>query len=176
MWKKENSLFSLYDPLGVKLLTRLRFQFSHLEGHKCRHGFGDKINAMYTWGSEVETNGYFFLRCLLYSSQRLELFDNLEKVDSSCLNLNVKDEVSFPLYCSQSATSKSFNHDIFKITINYIKELVFLIEHLFVQTIDFLCFIIVLSFLNNFSMYLSISIKDLWQGFYFPEQIFVRNP
>ena len=30
MRKKENSIFSIYDPLGVKLLTRLRLQFSHL--------------------------------------------------------------------------------------------------------------------------------------------------
>ena len=35
--KKENSLFSIYDQLGVKLLTRLRLQFSHL----------DTINAMF---------------------------------------------------------------------------------------------------------------------------------
>ena len=62
---------------------------------------------MYTWGSEVETTGYFFLRCLLYSSQRLELFDNLEKVDSSCLNVNAKDKVSFPLYYSQQQLPKA---------------------------------------------------------------------
>ena len=38
--KKENSIFSIYDPLGVKLL---RLQFSHLNEHKFRHGFGDTI-------------------------------------------------------------------------------------------------------------------------------------
>ena len=27
---KENPIFSIYDPLGVKLLIRLRLQFSHL--------------------------------------------------------------------------------------------------------------------------------------------------
>ena len=53
--KKENSIFSIYNPLGVKLLTRLRLQFSHLNGHKFRHGFGDTINAMCACGSEVET-------------------------------------------------------------------------------------------------------------------------
>ena len=45
--KKENSLFSIYDPLSVKLLTRLRLQFSHLNEHKFRHGFEDTINATY---------------------------------------------------------------------------------------------------------------------------------
>ena len=49
-------------------------------------------------GSEVETTEHFLLRCHLYSPQRLELFENLEKVDSSFLNLEVKEKVSFLLY------------------------------------------------------------------------------
>ena len=32
------------DSLGVKLLTRLRFEFSHLNEHKFRHGFKDTLN------------------------------------------------------------------------------------------------------------------------------------
>ena len=58
--------------------------------------------------TEVETTEQFLLRCHLYSAQRLELFENLEEVDSSCLNLNVKDKVNFLLYGSQSATSNSY--------------------------------------------------------------------
>ena len=118
--KKENSLFSIYDPLGVKLLTRLRLQFSHLNEHKFRHGFEDTINTMCACRSEVETTEHFLLRCHFYSPQRLELFENLEKVDASFLNLNVKHKVNFLLYGSQSATSKSSNHEILKFVINYI--------------------------------------------------------
>ena len=73
-------------------------------------------------GSEVETTEHFPLRCHLYSPQTLELFENLEKVDSRFLNLNVKDKVNFLLYGSQSATSKSSTHEILKFVINYIKE------------------------------------------------------
>ena len=40
--------------------------------------------------SEVETTEHFLLRCRLYSPHRLELFENLEKVDSSFLNLKVE--------------------------------------------------------------------------------------
>ena len=47
MRKKENSISSIYDTLGVKLLTRLRLQFSHLNEHKFRHGFAYTINVMY---------------------------------------------------------------------------------------------------------------------------------
>ena len=99
MRKKENSIFSIYDLLGITIFKRLRLQFGHL--------------------NEVETTEHFLLR--LYSPQRLELFETLEKVDSF-INLNVKDKVSFLLYSSQSATSKSSNHEILKFVINYIKE------------------------------------------------------
>ena len=121
--KKENSLFSIYDSLHVKLLTGLRLQFSHLNEHKLGHGFGDTSNGVCVCESEVEPAELFLLRCYLYSPQRLELFEKLQKVDSSFLNLNLEDKVSFLLYGSQSATTKNFNQDIRKFVINYIKEI-----------------------------------------------------
>ena len=122
MRKNVNSVFSIYDPLGAKLLTRLRLQFSHLNEHKFRHDFGDTINAVCVCGSEVETTEHFLLRYYLFSPQRLELFENLKKFDSSFLNLKVKEKVGFLLYGSQSATSKGSSHEILKFVIKYIKE------------------------------------------------------
>ena len=37
--KLENSFYNDHDPFGVKLLSRLRLQFSNLNQHKFRHGF-----------------------------------------------------------------------------------------------------------------------------------------
>ena len=106
--KRKLNILNLF-PLAVKLLTCLRLQFSHLNEHRFRYGFGDTINPMCACGSEVETTEHF-------------LFENLEKVDPSFLNLNNKDKVSFLLYGSQSPTSKSSNHEILKFVINYIKK------------------------------------------------------
>ena len=39
----KNSLFSIHNPGGVKLLTCLILHLSHLNEHKFRHGFEDKI-------------------------------------------------------------------------------------------------------------------------------------
>ena len=58
--KKENSIFSIYIPLGVKLLTRLRLQFSHLNELKFRYGFGNTVNAIFACQSEIETTEHFF--------------------------------------------------------------------------------------------------------------------
>ena len=78
---------------------------------------------MCTRGSEVETTKHFILRCHLYSPQRLDLFENLKKVDSKkFLNLKIKEKVSFLLYGSQSDTSNSSNHNILKFVIKYVKE------------------------------------------------------
>ena len=42
--KLENSLYNVHDPIGMKLLSRLRLQFTHLNEHKFRHGFNDTVN------------------------------------------------------------------------------------------------------------------------------------
>ena len=33
------STYKIYDPLGIKLLSRIRLGFSYLSGHKFRHNF-----------------------------------------------------------------------------------------------------------------------------------------
>ena len=58
--------------------ARLRLQFSHLNDHKFRQCFSDIINLMCACGTEVETTEYLVLRCHFYSTQRLELSENLE--------------------------------------------------------------------------------------------------
>ena len=45
-------------------------------------------------GIEVETAEDFLLRCHFYSALRLELFENLEKIDPNFLNLNERDQVN----------------------------------------------------------------------------------
>ena len=72
-------------------------------------------------GTEIETTEHVFLRCHLYSIQRLELFESLSKVDSSFLNLNEKDQVNTLLYGSQTNDSKCANQEILKFVITYIK-------------------------------------------------------
>ena len=98
--KKENSLFCIYDPVGVKLFTRLRFQFSHLNEHKFRHGFSETINPICAYGTEIETTEHFLLRCQFYSIKRLELFEKLEKIELNFLNLYANNQVLILLYGS----------------------------------------------------------------------------
>ena len=43
---KENSVFAIHDTKGIKLLTRLRLNFSHLNEHKFRHGLRDTVDPV----------------------------------------------------------------------------------------------------------------------------------
>lgn len=131
-------------------LTRLRLPFSRVNQHEFRHVL--EIQKKRQW------NRNHWILSLAFPSlfsagtntvKKLALYDS-GKVETSFFNLNVQNKVNFVLHGSQSATSKSFNQDIFKIVINYIKILVVLIDYLFVLNYDFLCFIAALSFLNNF--------------------------
>ena len=55
----QRSLFSIHDPVGVKLLTRLRLQFGHLNDQKFRHNFKDCLSLMCDCGAETETTVTF---------------------------------------------------------------------------------------------------------------------
>ena len=93
--KLENSFYNDHDPFGVKLLSRLRLQFSNLNQHKFRHGFNGKINSMCPCGTEVEINEDFLLRCYCFSSQRSAIFDNLYNLDPSFSKLNDEEKVAY---------------------------------------------------------------------------------
>ena len=41
----QKSVFNIFDPQRLKLLTRLRLGFSHLNEHRFRHNFEDCINS-----------------------------------------------------------------------------------------------------------------------------------
>ena len=51
---KENSVFGVSDIYGIKLLTHLRLNFSHLNKHKVRHNFNNTINPMYNYSFPLE--------------------------------------------------------------------------------------------------------------------------
>ena len=101
----ENLLFSVYGPLGVKLHTRLRLQFSHLTEHKSRHGLGDKISSMFGCNAEIENANtsscvtIFILQLILHKDSNSSII--LRKLTFFCTitQLGNKEHVSI-LLCS----------------------------------------------------------------------------
>ena len=75
--KPENSLYNVHHHIRVKLLSRLRLRFNHLNKHKFRLGFNDMVNPVCLCGADAETTENFLLRCHCFSTQTSEIFDNL---------------------------------------------------------------------------------------------------
>ena len=71
-------------------------------------------------GAEVESTEHFLLRCHFYNTQRLEHFENLKKVAPNILSFSAKKQLYILLYSSQTNSSKSLNHEIFKNVISCI--------------------------------------------------------
>ena len=79
-----NRTYKIYDPLGIKLLTRLRLGFSHLSEHKFRHNFADSLNPLCSCSLETEST-HFFLRCQNYTTLRRVLMTDLKNInDTNC--------------------------------------------------------------------------------------------
>ena len=74
---KRNSYFSIHDTNRIKLLSGLRLNFSHLNEREFRHNFNDTVDPMCTCGPEPETKLLYLLHYNLYSTQKLELLNNV---------------------------------------------------------------------------------------------------
>ena len=48
--------FNCHNPKGVKLLTRLRLDLSHLREHKFKHSFQDSLNPICSSRNDIETS------------------------------------------------------------------------------------------------------------------------
>ena len=116
-----NSLFDACEPHGVKLLTRLRVGLSHLREHKFRHGFTDTIDPFCPCNMETESVSHFFLRCLFYTNERLNLIDELLLIVPSILHFNENYLIELLLYGKKNY-SNEINTQIINLSINYIIE------------------------------------------------------
>ena len=115
---KKNFVIYDSDIYGIKLLTRLRSNFSQLNEHKTRHN--DTINLM--------CNGCanFFRRLYLPTYvanivQRLEILNGVSKFDSILQNSS-EDQllITVLLYVSEKFAS-NINKEIIRLTINFLK-------------------------------------------------------
>ena len=137
---KKNSLFSVDDPLGLKLLTFLRLVFCHLKEHKFRDGFKDTLNSSCFCGAKVETTVHFLSHCQLYSTQRSELFDNIGKLINSFLNVNKKPQALVLLYGLKRNNSENLNQNIINAVIKYLKSAASFERLIFDENQETLCF------------------------------------
>ena len=70
----QSNIYHIFDPKGLKFLTRLRLGLSHLNEHKFRHNF-----------VETEDSSHYFLHCQHLFNHRIDLMNSVKSV---IINLN----------------------------------------------------------------------------------------
>ena len=87
----ENYTYEIYDPLGIRLLSRLRLGFNHLREHKFRHNFADTLNPLCSCSLKTEDTEHYFLRCQNNLSFRTALMNDLNNINTAIASLNSYD-------------------------------------------------------------------------------------
>ena len=103
---------------SVKLHSRVRLNFSHLNKHKVRHGFKDGNNCMCDYGSATGTTLHFLLKCCSLK-QRLQLFNSICKLDTKMRNLS-HGKLFHLLLCGWKLYSFEIKRQIIKLSTKFI--------------------------------------------------------
>ena len=70
----QSNVYSIFDPEGLKLLTRLRLGFTHLYEHKFRQ---DCLNPSCSCSLEIEDTSHYLLHCHHFSNHRIDLMNSV---------------------------------------------------------------------------------------------------
>ena len=115
-------VYNVNDYVGLKLLTRLRLNLSHLYEHKFRHNFQDTVNPLCSCSLESESTTHFLLHCPFYNNQRIALFESIRDIDESISNLSEDNLANTLLYGNNELYSSETNTRILNCTICYLKS------------------------------------------------------
>ena len=113
-------VFDIHDTNGIKLLSRQRLYFSHLNEHKFRHNFNDLLDPMCTCGLEPETTCHYLLHQNLRSNHRLELLNNVCTLNPFPKNYSHKKLLNILLYGSEDFNC-NISKEMLKATIKFLK-------------------------------------------------------
>ena len=97
--------------MGIKLLDRLRVDFSHLNEHMFRHNFADTLNPLCSCSLETESTAHFFLRCRNYTNFCITLMNKLNDIDNSITSRQPNELLRIILYGDLSLKIMSTDFD-----------------------------------------------------------------
>ena len=118
---KQCHIYDIIDPLGLKLLTRLRVNLSHLREHKFHHNFLDTLNPLCSCSLEIESTSHYLLRCRFYTYIRRALLDNITNLIGDISNFSDDKLMNLLLY-GDNIHSVEVNSAILKYTLIFLKS------------------------------------------------------
>ena len=116
-----SNVYNVFDPIGLKLLTRLRLGFSHLNEHRFQHNFQHCMNPLCSCSLEIENILHYLLHCHHFFQNHIVFMNSVKSVSESFNSLsdNVKKDV---LLYGDTRVDENKNIFILEATLSYIKS------------------------------------------------------
>ena len=116
-----NPVYDIHNPLGLRLLTRLRLGLSYLNEHKFNHNFKNCVNPLCAYNLEIESTLHFFLHCIHYNNIHSTFLNELKSLDGNILKLSYTTLTNSILYSGSQFNIKQ-NIFILNVVIKYTVE------------------------------------------------------
>ena len=116
----ENSIFNIFDPEGLELLTRLRLGFSHVN-ERLSSNFQEYLNPLCTCSLETEKISHYLLHCDHNIAFRTDLTNSVETFVVNFESLSDCKKVEILLY-GESRCDDNQNDSLLSASINYITK------------------------------------------------------
>ena len=94
----QNNIFNISDPQGLKLLTRLRLGFSHLNEHRLRHNFKECVNPVCSCSLEIEDTSHYLLHCHHFTLYRIDLMNSVKFICDNFESMTDNNKITLLLY------------------------------------------------------------------------------
>ena len=94
----QSNIYNIFDPIGLKLLTRFRLGLSHLNEHKFRHNFQDCLNPLCSCSLEIEDTTHYLLHCQHFSNHCYDLMDSVKSIIPNFESLTDNNRIDILLY------------------------------------------------------------------------------
>ena len=117
----QRSVFGTKDTAGLKLLTKLRAEFSDLRAHRFHHNFNCN-DPKCSCSLEEETNSHFLLRCPHYIQIRQVLLGNLTTLIRSDISVFPHNHLADILLYGSNVYNNVTNRLILHETISYLRK------------------------------------------------------
>ena len=117
----QNNIFNIFDPQGLKLLTRLRLGFSHLNEHRFRHNFKECVNPVCSCSLEIEDTSHYHLHCHHFTLYRINLMNSVKFICDNFESMTENNKITLLLY-GDSRFDGNKNKFILQSSIKYIKK------------------------------------------------------
>ena len=118
---KGNSCYDIRDNFGIKILTKIRVEFSDLREHRYNHNFNCE-NPTCSCELEDESSVHYFLCCPRYVKQRKHLLSKISDIMGSDVAILPQDHLTHILMYGSNVFNAVTNKLIIEQTLIFIKK------------------------------------------------------